>query len=205
MTDFVTASYAETELVIKKSRFLAFVYPLDTEEDAERYLAELRKKYYDATHVCFAYIADEMGNRARFSDDGEPSGTAGMPMCDALKKSGVRKVLVAVVRYFGGVLLGAGGLVRAYSSATSEVLALAQKIRNTYCDLYEVSFDFSLYKKISAHLPKLGKIRSVEYGAAVTVSLAVPFATDPKSELEKLCARPISPIKTGSGYVGEKI
>ena len=136
MRDYVTVKDYQGETVIKKSRFITFVYGIKDGVDAEEKLAFLRKKYYDSTHVCYAYVADETGNEMRYSDDGEPSGTAGQPILDALKKSGLKKTLVAVVRYFGGTLLGAGGLVRAYSSCCSESLSSAEKIKYSYVDIY---------------------------------------------------------------------
>ena len=98
MKGYTTIKDTVQETVIRKSRFIAYAYALKSEEDAEEKIAFLRKKHYDATHVCYAYISDEEGRRGRYSDDGEPSGPAGQPMFDALKKSGITKCLVAVVR-----------------------------------------------------------------------------------------------------------
>jgi uncharacterized YigZ family protein len=129
MNEYLTVgSSAQTEIVINKSRFLAKAFPVKNWEHACEILKELRKTYWDATHVCYGCIADEPGNNARFSDDGEPAGTAGKPILDVIKQKNLRLVLVAVIRYFGGIKLGAGGLVRAYSKAASEVLKTAQVI-----------------------------------------------------------------------------
>lgn len=105
------------EIVEKKSRFIAAVFPVHTEEEALDYLAQIRKKHYDARHNCFAYVIGEKNETERCSDDGEPSGTAGRPMMDVIVGQGLHDVLVVVTRYFGGTLLGTGGLVRAYSAA----------------------------------------------------------------------------------------
>lgn len=105
------------EIVEKKSRFIASVFPVHTEEEALDYLAKIRKKHYDARHNCFAYVIGEKNETERCSDDGEPSGTAGRPMMDVIVGQGLHDVLVVVTRYFGGTLLGTGGLVRAYSAA----------------------------------------------------------------------------------------
>lgn len=107
-----------SELVEKKSRFIAVVLPIHTEEEATLFLEQQRKKYWDARHHCFAYVLGERNEIQRCSDDGEPSGTAGRPMLDVLLGEQVHNVMVIVIRYFGGTLLGTGGLVRAYSQAT---------------------------------------------------------------------------------------
>ena len=108
----------EDEIVEKKSRFIATVIPVETEEEALSFIESMRKKYWNATHNCFAYVIGERNQLQRCSDDGEPSGTAGRPMLDVLLGEGIHNIAVVVTRYFGGTLLGTGGLVRAYSSAT---------------------------------------------------------------------------------------
>lgn len=120
------------EIVEKKSRFIAQVFPIESEEEALELLTKVRKQYYDARHNCFAYVVGENNETERCSDDGEPSGTAGRPMMDVIIGQGVHNVLVVVTRYFGGTLLGTGGLVRAYSAAVKEGLAnceILEKIR----------------------------------------------------------------------------
>ena len=200
MKDYTTIKDTVQETVIKKSRFIAYAYTLKDEQDAEEKIAWLRKKHYDATHVCYAYISDIEGRRGRYSDDGEPSGTAGQPMFDALKKSGITMCLVAVVRYFGGILLGAGGLVRAYSSAVSEVLHSCEKQVFTLKDFYTVPFSFSLYKKVASSLSRLGIVTKIEYGMQVTAQIA----TEPKSDflgaLNNLCATKMDVIYEGERY-----
>ena len=115
----------ESEIVINKSRFLGYCIPVSSEEEAQEALAQIRKKHYDARHCCYAFRLHE-GGIVRSSDDGEPSGTAGAPILGVLLGAGVENVLCAVVRYFGGVLLGTGGLVRAYGKAAGEALAEAE-------------------------------------------------------------------------------
>ena len=112
----------EGELVEKKSRFIATVRPVKTEEEANQFVEEMRKKYWDARHNCWAFILGERQEFKRCSDDGEPSQTAGKPMMDVLTGAGLTDVAVVVTRYFGGTLLGTGGLVRAYSGAVQEGL-----------------------------------------------------------------------------------
>src|SRR5690606_38737968 len=116
------AAAVDHELVIKKSRFIAHVAPAASPEAADAIIAEVRRRAWDARHNCSAQVTGVLGDRARSSDDGEPSGTAGMPMLEVLRRRGLTDVVAVVTRYFGGVKLGAGGLVRAYSSAVSEAL-----------------------------------------------------------------------------------
>lgn len=119
------AAAVEHELVIKKSRFIAHVAPVASPEEADAVIAAVKKQYWDARHNCSAQVTGLRGDRARSSDDGEPSGTAGMPMLEVLRRRELTDVVAVVTRYFGGVKLGAGGLVRAYSSAVSEALDAA--------------------------------------------------------------------------------
>ena len=110
------------EIVEKKSRFIANIFPVTTEEEALEKITAMRKKYYDARHNCSAFVIGSKGELTRSSDDGEPSGTAGRPMLEVLTGSGIRNIAAVVTRYFGGVLLGTGGLVRAYSGAVKMAL-----------------------------------------------------------------------------------
>ncbi len=112
----------ESEKIIEKSRFIAYSAHIESEEEGRAFVAEIRKMHSLATHVCYAFIADKTANLQRFSDDGEPQGTAGVPVLEVLKAKKLTETAVAVVRYFGGVKLGAGGLVRAYSSSAAENL-----------------------------------------------------------------------------------
>lgn len=143
---------SSVELVINKSRFIGQCFPISSEEEALGRLGELRKKYWDATHNCYAYSVGEKGEIARFSDDGEPGGTAGMPMMDALRGAGVTNVLCVVTRYFGGILLGTGGLVRAYSKACAEAIRAAIVVRMAPCDIIEFSVPYpqwALFQQIA--------------------------------------------------------
>ena len=117
------------ELVVKKSRFITRVSHVDSVEDAEAVIAAVRKQYWDARHNCTALVVGAGGDQQRSSDDGEPSGTAGIPMLEVLRHRGLTDVVAVVTRYFGGVLLGAGGLVRAYSTAVSQALDAATLVR----------------------------------------------------------------------------
>lgn len=123
------AAAVEHETVIRKSRFLTRIEPVASVEQAEAVIAGIRKRAWDATHNCTAMVTGLLGDQARSSDDGEPSGTAGIPMLEVLRRRELTDVVAVVTRYFGGVKLGAGGLVRAYSSAVSEALDLAALVR----------------------------------------------------------------------------
>ena len=116
----------ENKIIINKSIFITHLYRVNNVDEVNDILASIRKKYYDATHNCYAYIIGDNGDIKKASDDGEPSKTAGFPMLDVLEKNNVTNILAITTRYFGGILLGAGGLVRAYSSSVSECLKLAK-------------------------------------------------------------------------------
>ena len=144
MKEYNTIEKQETsELVEKKSKFIANIFYVSTTQEAEEKLEQIRKKYYDARHNCYAYRVIEDGNIIdRSSDDGEPSGTAGAPMLNILKKENLRNVLVIVTRYFGGILLGTGGLVRAYSQSTQDVIEKSNIIlkQEGYVAILEVEY-----------------------------------------------------------------
>ena len=136
------------EIVEKKSRFIATVRLVESEEEALTVLEAARKKYWDATHNCFAYVIGERRETVRCSDDGEPSGTAGRPMLDVLLGEEITNVIVIVTRYFGGTLLGTGGLVRAYSRAVQEGLAHSRLIEKMYGVRMEIQSDYTGIGKI---------------------------------------------------------
>ena len=139
----VLLSGGEGEIVEKKSRFIATVRKCGTEEEAEAFIEEMKKKYWDARHNCSAFVIGSRGELTRCSDDGEPSGTAGRPMLEVLTGSGIRNIAVVVTRYFGGTLLGTGGLVRAYTQAVKEGLANCRTgVMRNGCEL-EVTVDYN--------------------------------------------------------------
>ena len=143
---------AAIEIVVNRSRFIGQCIPVPSEAEALDTLSAIRKRYWDATHNCYAYSIGQKGEIARFSDDGEPGGTAGMPMMDALRGAGVTDVLCVVTRYFGGILLGTGGLVRAYGRTCSEAIQAAGVVRMVSCDLvrFEVPYaQWSLFQQVS--------------------------------------------------------
>ena len=175
----------ENTVEIKRSKFIATLSHVESGEDAEAFVRAVRKRYPDATHNCYAYIADELGNETRFSDDGEPGGTAGQPMLEVLKKRGVVKAAVVVTRYFGGIKLGAGGLVAAYTDSVSEVLDAAGIRRMTECAEVTVECDYSDHSAIESALTRAGALRGeAVYGENVR---SVWYAeTDKSGELIEL-------------------
>ena len=168
----------ETEKIIEKSRFLTYSQHVESEEEARAFIAEIRGMHPFATHCCFAFVADKLGNLQRFSDDGEPQGTAGVPILDVLKNKKLFETAVAVVRYFGGIKLGAGGLVRAYSSSAAENLAAADIRSLEMCVELAVEVDYTgidfVQKYFSTHTCTL---LSSDYGAKVLFVVAVKKAT----------------------------
>lgn len=147
----------QDEFIEKKSRFIGSCRPVKTEQEALDFIAALKTKYWDASHNVYAYILRESGVQ-RFSDDGEPQGTAGIPVMDTLKKSGVTDVVVVATRYFGGILLGGGGLIRAYSHTATIALEAARKVTMRECLLLSASCDYSLYGRVQGVIPECGGV-----------------------------------------------
>ena len=164
------AQAAQDEFVEKRSRFIGYARPVQTEEEAQAFIAEMKSRHWDATHNVYAYILRE-GNIQRYSDDGEPQGTAGIPTLDVLQKSHVTDVAVVVTRYFGGILLGGGGLVRAYSHGASIALKAAGIITMKECSLLMLSCDYSRYGRVSSLIPECGGIiDDTDFAGDVTLS-----------------------------------
>ncbi|MCH5156285.1 MAG: YigZ family protein [Clostridiales bacterium] len=176
MKEYITISNSEQvcEIVIEKSRFIASAIHVDNVEQAVEYVNAKRKKYFDATHNCYAYIA---GDKAKFSDDGEPQGTAGLPMYECIKNNELDFVCVVVTRYFGGIKLGAGGLVRAYSGACAEVLKQCDRLQMTDCTRVEVAIDYSMLKPLRKALEPHAVEENVFYEDKVRLLYLFPTAT----------------------------
>ncbi len=164
---------AETEFVINKSRFIGRCFPVNSESEALSLLEEVRKLHDDATHNCWAY--NLRGGITRFSDDGEPGGTAGMPIMDTLIRSDTQDALIVVTRYFGGILLGSGGLVRAYSKAASESLALAGILHMMPCNEIEFIVDYTRYGGLEGFVRSNSTIKGVEFLENIRFNCLVPF------------------------------
>jgi uncharacterized YigZ family protein len=181
---------AETELVVKKSRFLGFACHVESEEEAQRVLEQRRRQHYDARHHCFAYVLKS--GVIRYGDDGEPQGTAGLPMLEVLKKTGLTDVIVVSTRYFGGTLLGAGGLLRAYTQNAADTLAAVKRVRREECAVFQCRFSFSAWARAEKALASLGfSPGGVRYTDMVTAEYCVR-----PGEEEKYC-QAISDITQG--------
>ena len=166
------ATEARTE--VRRSLFIASVSPAATAEDADAFVASVRAKYPDATHNCYAYIAGAENPSVRFSDDGEPGGTAGQPMLEVLKKRGLTAVAVVVTRYFGGIKLGAGGLVSAYTDSVATGIDAAGTVSMTERSLVEVRAGYQEFSRADSALIRLGAERmSADYGEDVRAIYAV--------------------------------
>ena len=170
MKDYDTIlTAAETEFVEKRSRFICAISPVTTPEEAAAFIAERREEHYDARHTVFAYILRD--GVCRYSDDGEPQGSGGQPALEVLKRSGLVDVCVAITRYFGGILLGAGGLTRAYSGGAALAVKAAQRVTMCVCTDIMISVDYSQYGIITRLLPEHGaEILESDFGQFVTVS-----------------------------------
>jgi len=162
---------AQTSFAIKKSRFLGFAFRINDELEAQGILSAHKKQYHDASHNCFAYVLQS--GVMRYSDDGEPQGTAGLPMLEVIKRSGLTDVMVISTRYFGGTLLGAGGLVRAYTQSAADALCAAQKVQVIACTVYNCTFSYNAWAKAEKRLVDAGFILDeVAYTDDVTAVIA---------------------------------
>lgn len=175
----------EGEIVEKKSRFIATVLPVESEEEALAFIAEMKKKYWDARHNCYAYVIGERQELQRCSDDGEPNGTAGRPMLDILLREEIHNTVVVVTRYFGGVLLGTGGLVRAYQKATQSGLESSVIIEKQRGIFGEIVTDYNGIGKIQYILAQNDiPIADSIYGENVRIQIAVSMQQQEKIEKE---------------------
>lgn len=189
MSGYITvAGRSRAEITEKRSRFIATVIPVKCEDEAVSYLNEIKKEYADARHNVYAYNIRE-NNTARYSDDGEPSQTAGLPVMDLIKKSGMTDVLIVVTRYFGGILLGTGGLVHAYTKAAKEGLIAAGPVKMTLCREVLIKCDYTFLGKLQSFVLSCGyNSEEPEYSDTVAILVFVPEeeAEDFKSKLVDL-------------------
>lgn len=185
---------AQSEVTEKKSVFIANVYPVADEKEAQAKLNDIKKKYHDAKHNVFAYRL--VNDIERYSDDGEPSGTAGMPILNILRGENLQNVLVVVTRYFGGILLGTGGLVHAYSDAAKEALTNATKSEMVLHSKYEVTISYELYQTVEYYCRTNNiKIISSSFLDVVVLEIIV------KKEKEESLIQKIVEISNGSAGI----
>ena len=171
---YVPARDSETEFSEKRSRFIGHVWRVETEEEARDRIAQMKSRYYDARHNCWCYILRE-GNITRYSDDGEPQGTAGQPMLEVFRREGVENVCCVVTRYFGGVLLGTGGLLRAYTRSAKDALTAAGRAVVRQWAETAVECPYNLLERVKQEVAAAGGILGeIEYGAQVLIPALLP-------------------------------
>lgn len=161
---YTVKGFGEHEIVIQKSRFIAHVSRAATEEEAQEFIQTIKKKHWDATHNCSAYMIGENDHIQKANDDGEPSGTAGVPILEVLKKRKLKDTVVVVTRYFGGIKLGAGGLIRAYGSATSEGLNATGIVERKLMRIMHTKIDYTWLGKVENELrSSVYEIKEIKY------------------------------------------
>ncbi|QXM06258.1 YigZ family protein [Crassaminicella indica] len=167
--------YAEVEHVIDKSRFIGYAKPVETEDEAVAFVEEIKSIHKNATHNVPAFIVGKKSEIQRYSDDGEPAGTAGVPILDMLKKEGITNIAIVVTRYFGGIKLGTGGLVRAYTGTAKLVLNEAKVIEKALYDLIKIRIDYSMLGKVQNKILNDGySIKDTIFDDAVNMYIYSP-------------------------------
>ena len=186
-------------IVIEKSKFICYLKPVFSEDEYKVYLKEIKKKHYDATHVCTGLV---LKNIKRSNDDGEPSGTAGMPILNVLEKNKLENTCALVVRYFGGIKLGAGGLIRAYSNATVEALNKAIIVEDVSYPKYQIKVSYEIANKLDNFLNKNTIYLNKEYGEQVVINYCLNESVDNSKIIE--ITKGIEPALIGEEIV-EKV
>ena len=183
MTEYIVPYQdAESEFTEKRSRFITHLYKVETEAEARARIEEMKKKYYDARHNCWCYLLQE-GGVVRYSDDGEPQGTAGMPELNVLQKEELTDCVLVVTRYFGGILLGGGGLVRAYSHAAKIAVDAGGIVTRAECSIVKIRCDYTFYGRLASLIPEQGGIvEDTAFEDVVTVKMRIPQELEPAFE-----------------------
>lgn len=194
---------SEAEFTVNRSRFIGRCFPVESEEAALCLLSDVKKRHWDATHNCFAYRIGETASAARFSDDGEPGGTAGKPIMDVLAGRELTNVLCVVTRYFGGILLGAGGLVRAYSKSAADAATQAGTVSYLPGAILDIPMDYSRYGALEGFIRSSAELRNVAFAENVVVTAAVEEAGLPAflRELAERSDGRCVPVPVGTGYM----
>ena len=197
----VPTAFGEDEFYEKKSHFIGRAWPVESEEEALEKIQQMKKQHYDATHNCWAYIIKD--GAVRFSDDGEPGGTAGMPMLQVLQREGLYNIVCVVTRYFGGILLGAGGLVRAYTKGAKIAVDAAGKSMKRVWTVVYLPCLYTFYERVKLLIAEFGGIiRETEFGAEVELELLFPEANvEPFFEkLTDMTSGTVEGMETGKEY-----
>ena len=193
---------AESEFTEKRSRFISHIWRVETEEEARARIEEMKKKYYDARHNCWCYLLHD--GPVRYSDDGEPQGTAGQPMLNVVQREEVTNVCCVVTRYFGGILLGAGGLTRAYAKGAKDALDAAGICRMSLWTEWEIPCTYPLFKRMKLTVESCGGVvRDAEYGADIVLHAAFPSggAEQFASRLTELSAGQLAMTAAGESFL----
>lgn len=192
---------ASAEFVEKRSRFISYISPVTTVHEANEFINKIKSQHWDATHNVPAYILRE-GSICKFSDDGEPQGTAGMPTLSVLQKEGLTDCVVVVTRYFGGILLGGGGLVRAYSHGAKLAVEAGGIVTRALCSVVKVRSDYTFYGRLVSLIPEQGGIiEDTQFEDAVIVTFRI------RQELEEAFEKRLVDLSNGtlhSEHIGEK-
>lgn len=202
----IPAKEGASEYIEKKSRFLGLIVPVTSEAEARAQLDAVKKREYDARHNCWAYILHS--GQKRYSDDGEPQGTAGQPILNVLEREGVQDVLCVVTRYFGGILLGAGGLCRAYTKAAKDALDNAGISELRPWSVLRLDCPYALFERVKLELEKRGgTVISSEYGAQIALTAALPEPGEAvfAKALQELSAGSLVPERTGTELRGVQV
>ena len=197
----VPTDFGEDEFYEKKSHFIGRLWPVETVVAALERIQQMKKQHYDATHNCWAYILKD--GAVRFSDDGEPGGTAGMPMLQVLQREGLYNCVCVVTRYFGGILLGAGGLVRAYTKGAKIAVDAAGKSMKRVWSVLYVPCPYTFYERVKLEVAAWGGIiRDTQFGAEVELEILVPEAqAEPfLAKLIDMSAANVEGMETGKEY-----
>ncbi len=201
------SEYAEDSFAEKRSKFTGRLWHVETPEAAAARVKEMREKYWDATHHCYAYILRE-GNLMRYSDDGEPQGTAGMPILDVLRHEGLVDVCCVVTRYFGGILLGTGGLVRAYTEGAKRAVNAAGISEMSLFSVLLIACPYNLLGVVQQLLPQHGcAVEETDYGADVTLTVTQPAGrlTELNTALADATAGKVSAEEIETRFMGRKV
>ena len=197
----VPTGFGQDEFVEKKSRFIGRVWPVETEQEALARIQEMKKQHYDATHNCWAYVIKD--GAVRFSDDGEPGGTAGMPMLQVLQREGLYNIVCVVTRYFGGTLLGAGGLVRAYTKGAKIAVDAAGKSMKRVWSVLYVPCPYTYFERVKLEVEAFGGVlRDTQFGAEVELEIliAAPQVDAFLDKLTDMTGGTVEALVTGQEY-----
>ncbi len=202
MTEYyVPTGAGESEYVEKRSRFLGHVRPVCSEDEARVFVAEMKKKYYDARHNCWCYLLKD--GPERYSDDGEPQGTAGIPMLEVFRREGVTNLVCVVTRYFGGVLLGAGGLFRAYTKSAKDALdAAGRSVVRRWVQL-EIPCSYAALERYKQEIAAFdGAVAGMDYGAGVSIRALLPEERSDafRARILDLSGGAVEPAVTGESF-----